>query len=659
MKTLFICLILFPGALFAQKKGQPLIDSLIGALPALKEDTFKVKALSKIAETYLQIDPAQGIGYAQRGLGAAEKLDWKRGIARLDNVLGLLIGDTGNNNQARVYFEKSYVLNKELGNSFSMISNLSNIGRSYQRESEFSRALDYFLRALAIAEQIRSPEQMALVGTNITGAFVTQKNYGKAFEYGTMTLHNGELSHTPNNIGKALFQLGVIKLETKDSAAAKDYFGKALTVYEEMGNKPAIAQVLVSMAATESPDYKKVIGVLLQARAILDEMGPSSIISIGDLVDLGKAYYDLATHGPASDKAILLNKGEAYLKRGIQLARETGNAEYEAEMLQTLSLIEEERGEYKPALENFKTYFSINDSLFSQDKKNELAGLEGKHQIDLKDKELAIGNLRLASQQRALIGLITGLILLGIIGGLLLRQNRMRKRSNEVLMGLNNRLDEANKVKVKFFGILSHDLRSPVSNLVNYLYLLKNEPALLPADERAAHQEQISQSTEELLETMETMLLWSKEQMDHFTPDIRMVRVAALFDHLQKFFGQAGPVDIRYPDPGALEVSADENYLKVIMQNLTSNAIKALRSNPGGSIVWKAWKEGGQTFLSITDNGPGIDAAQAKALFEEGGAVNAPTGFGFHLIRDLARAIRFTLSIESAPGAGTTILLSC
>lgn len=75
-----------------------------------------------------------------------------------------------------------------------------------------------------------------------------------------MTLNYGQLSHTPNNIGKALLHLGVIKSETKDTVSAREYMEKALKVYEEMDNQPAIAQVLVSMAPLEYPDYQKALG---------------------------------------------------------------------------------------------------------------------------------------------------------------------------------------------------------------------------------------------------------------------------------------------------------------------------------------------------------------------------------------------------------------
>ena len=62
--------------------------------------------------------------------------------------------------------------------------------------------------------------------------------------------------------------------------------------------------------------------------------------------------------------------------------------------------------------------------------------------------------------------LIAGLTLAVTIGGLLFWQSRSRKKTNTTLIVLNNQLDDANKVKARFFSILSHDLRCPIVNLV-------------------------------------------------------------------------------------------------------------------------------------------------------------------------------------------------
>jgi signal transduction histidine kinase len=539
-----------------------------------------------------------------------------------------------------------------------MITSLNNIGRSYQRESNFSKALDYYFKALTIAEEFNDYGQIALVGTNLTASYITQRNFTKSLEYAQMTLKYAELSHTPNNIAKALEFLGTIKMDEKDTVAAKSYMAKALKVYEGIDNPAGVAQILTAMAPLEYPDYKKAIETMLKAQKILDTISPKSYTSIGNLGNLGTTYFDLAKHSPAAERKKLFKKSEYYLMHALKICKEMNNTEYMATLYSNLSALDEEKENYKSALANLKKNVFINDSLFSQDKKNELAGMENKHNIDLKNKEIAINQLELTGQRKTQIGLIVGLVLLGIIGGLLLWQNRMRKKSNTTLMVLNNQLDEANKVKAKFFGILSHDLRSPISSLINFLNLLKNEPELISADERASYQQQIGESTEELLQTMETMLIWSKEQMDHFKPEIRIVQVSDLFDYLQKFFARTSAVQISFSNPESLEVSSDENYLNVIMQNLTSNAIKALRNDPEGTIIWKARKVGEKTILSITDNGPGLHADQIKVLYHEESGVNAKTGFGFHLIRDLAKAIQYRIYIESKPGMGTTFVLS-
>ncbi len=300
----------------------------------------------------------------------------------------------------------------------------------------------------------------------------------------------------------------------------------------------------------------------------------------------------------------------------------------------------------------------MNDSLFSQEKKNEIAGLEGKHNLAVKDQEIALNKLTLATQRRNQFALMAGLGFLVIIGGLLYWQSRSRKKTNTTLMVLNNQLDEANKVKARFFGILSHDLRSPIVNLVHFLHLQKDSPDLLNGKQRASQHQKISESAESLLNTMEAMLLWSKEQMESFRPNIKMIAVGDLFDYIENFFGQTGHVSFRFDFVPGTMIPADENYLRTIMQNLTSNAIRALKNTPNAVIEWKAKTEADKIVLSITDNGPGIEPTRARSLFDESVVSNEKTGFGLHLIRDLAKAIQYKIAVESEQGKGTTFSLT-
>ena len=245
-----------------------------------------------------------------------------------------------------------------------------------------------------------------------------------------------------------------------------------------------------------------------------------------------------------------------------------------------------------------------------------------------------------------------------ILGAVFLNQNLIRKKTNTALLQLNTELKEANKIKTTFFGIITHDLRSPITNLINFLTLQKRHPGLLSTEQIADRENKITESAKSLLETMESMLLWSKGQMEHFKPVITTVPVNNLFSYLQKFFSETEHVLFQFSNPHGLTVNTDEDYLKTIMHNLTANAVKAVQLTPDAKIEWKAWAENGKTYFSITDNGVGINEDKLSALYEETIANGSRQGLGLHIIRDLAKAIGCVVKFEPDNKVGTTFILS-
>ena len=660
MKNLLLPAALFLSlSLFGQKKGQALVDSLLIELGKAKEDTSKVLLFNQVGVAYMNFAPKEEFKYMEQGIALAEKLHWKKGIANMNNNLGLMVGDTGDNKGARQRFEAALPIYRELGSTINQVNALNNIGRTYQRESNYSEAIKYFFQALAIAEEFQNYEKISLVCTNITVSFLNQSNYSKAEEYAQRSLKNGELAQYPLDIGKAQLLLGTIKLHQNDTAAARTYLTQSLATYQDMGNLPSQASVLTNLADLDYPDYPKMLDKLEEARKIYEQVGEVTISTIDNLTNLGYDWYRYSLTVEEPRRSVYLQKAENYLLKAVGLCKDQSNTQGLVPLYQDLSELERTKGKYQLALDYYRQSVAINDSLTSQDKKNEIAGLEGQHKLDLKEQELAMNKLTVANQRKTQIGLIVGLFFIAVIAGLLYWQSESRKKTNTTLMVLNNQLDEANKLKATFFGILSHDLRSPISNLVHFLHLQRDAPDLLSETDQTDHQQKITQSAEDLLNNMESMLVWSKGQMEHFKPNIKMVPVQDLFGHISRFFGPVEHVRLEFKPVGEdLALSTDENYLQIIMQNLTSNAIKALRGRPNGVVEWSAWKDGGKTILSIKDNGVGIGNADMKALYGEGKEVNGRTGLGLHLVRDLAKAIRCTISVEAQEGVGTRFVLA-
>nr|WP_298934689.1 HAMP domain-containing sensor histidine kinase [uncultured Dyadobacter sp.] len=127
---------------------------------------------------------------------------------------------------------------------------------------------------------------------------------------------------------------------------------------------------------------------------------------------------------------------------------------------------------------------------------------------------------------------------------------------------------------------------------------------------------------------MESILLWSKSQMEQFEPVIRQVHVETLFDYMKRLFASTTQIEFIYDAPEGLMVLTDENYLRTIMQNLTSNAVKVLANQPGGYIHWLARCDQGEVVLVIRDNGPGISDGQLRALYQQDAVINGKTGLG-------------------------------
>jgi signal transduction histidine kinase len=650
---LFLCCFLCR----AQKEGQALIDSLMQVLPGRKADTGKVTLFARISRLYYGVDPRRGFVFADSALALSQQLEWKRGIAESYNNLGLLTGDTGNNAGAREYFEKSLAINRALGAQTAIISNLNNIGRRYARENNFARAADLYFQALALADSLGNNEQAALVGTNLTALYILQQDFPKAIAYADSTIKKGRAGNALIHVSKALELLGVIYLQTGDTLRARRDFDSAMAIDEQLGNKVAMIQVLTNIGSAES-DPRKALVVFKRVQQLLDEIGGSSENVIVNLANLGINTLSVAESESGQERRRDLAFAVDWLGRADRLSLSTHDVVFEPDIQEGLANALAEEGDYKAALEHYKRLKALNDSIFSQDSKNKIAGLESRRSIELKNKEIENRELQIANQRKTLWLLVIGLGLLGVIGAILYRQSVIRKRTNTTLIRLNNELSAANKIKAKFFAILSHDLRSPIAGLLNFLQLQKKKPGSMTTAEIADYWDKVGSSATALLETMEAMLLWSKGQMEHFKPNVSPVAIKPLFSRLERFFADTEGVAFSFQCEGDPVLDTDDNFLWTIMQNLTANAIKAVGQTSGARIDWRAWQEGSSCFFSISDNGPGVAPEQLKALYADDTAITgARQGLGLHIIRDLAKAIGCVITLRAQP-VGTAFVLA-
>ena len=544
---------------------------------------------------------------------------------------------------------------------------LLKLGEQYANKSDYTSAMDCYQQSLTLAQDMDSDSLIAHCYRSLATIAYRQGDVAKDSAYNFKALGIYRKINDKLDEAMCLKRIGAGYLNRGKLPEAKKYLEAALAIFKQVNKQQMIASVYSNMAVVYKGDYRKSIELELAAKKIWDKYPPDNDQALINLGNLGVAYfYMVRFQGLKSvkhdaiipaDSATNLVRAETYIRQAIQLAKRQNDADNTAYYSEILSELQFHNGDYKNAYLNYFLYQTIDDSIFSQQNKNKIAELENKNVLDKKNREIETQRLHVREQERNIILLISGLVTLFIIGTLFYRLSVVRKQKNAELTRLNEQLDNANKTKAKFFAILTHDLRSPIANLVNFLQLQKRHPQLLNEEQKAEQEKKITGSALSLLNVMEEILLWGKGQMESFKPQKKNVPVIELFSHLRDFFFAVPGIDFQYPDDEDLNVYTDENYLKTIMHNLTQNSVNVLKNISGASITWKAWKDGDLLKLSITDNGKGMSAEQEKKFHENSPVSSAKQGLGLHLIKDMTQIIGCTLILESGENTGTRFIL--
>ncbi|NLE35372.1 MAG: hypothetical protein GX622_09735 [Bacteroidales bacterium] len=246
------------------------------------------------------------------------------------------------------------------------------------------------------------------------------------------------------------------------------------------------------------------------------------------------------------------------------------------------------------------------------------------------------------------------------------RSDELRSR-NEHIARQNKKLSETISLKNKVFSVISHDLRSPVVNILYTLYMLKEEEF---RDRTELMADACIQSSQQLITLLENMLVWGRGQEDmiryapaeHDLADLILTNISILKDGADR-----KDISINFTQVGKTKGWFDRDLIDIVIRNLLSNAIKY--TNHGGrvTIVVRQKEEiSDWVTISICDNGIGISLERQKRLFTESELESTPgtdsekgTGIGLRLAHELVTLSKGTITVESTPGSGScfTVML--
>ena len=209
---------------------------------------------------------------------------------------------------------------------------------------------------------------------------------------------------------------------------------------------------------------------------------------------------------------------------------------------------------------------------------------------------------------------------------------------------------------------LAHDLRTPLTRLRGTAELALQDGGD-PADARAALAGCVNES-DRLLHLLETLLDISAAEggalkLNRSRVDLGTLATRAL--DLYREVAEEKNIAMTLETAGTAIVDADAIRLGQAVNNLVDNALKY--SPAGGRVTLAVASDPSAAVITVTDNGPGVVAAERTAIFRRfyrSDASRSQRGFGLGL--SLAKAIveahGGTIAVEDAPGGGSRFTVS-
>lgn len=348
LRFLFLFFIGLEMSAFAQNQK---IDSLKKILETERGDIGKAVLLNEIADLYKSENPAYTKEFAEKALVLSKKnsqkgeegkayinlgnysiisgdyaaaLDYFRlakelfeennpsehtkELARVYGSIGIVFSEQSNYSKALEYHLKALKIYEKENDKQTLSKIYNNIGIVYKSRNENTEALKYFIKTQKLQDSLNDPA-VGITSTNIGNVYLEQENYPKAFEYYQKAENEFQKNPNPRGLGELYNNLGLYYRQTGKELNAVGSWDKAIASFKSIDDKFGISDTYYFLGRfyLSKKDFKNAIDYTEMANSLAKELSLLEMLALSEkqLRDIYEASgdYQLALqHGKTYDE---------------------------------------------------------------------------------------------------------------------------------------------------------------------------------------------------------------------------------------------------------------------------------------------------------------------------------------------------------------------
>ncbi|PJJ85059.1 tetratricopeptide repeat-containing sensor histidine kinase [Mucilaginibacter auburnensis] len=553
-------------------------------------------------------------------------------------------------------------------------------------------------------------------GQNLVGAaqlkaakmHYNQGNYLKSLTMALPVYQEAVRNQQPDMAADAGNLIGLVELAQGRPQEALAYFKRAKAANEALHKEGRLAANLlnISLAKSDLHQLDSAVTFIKQSLSIskrrhlhnLTAMGNNHLADFyarqGKLAQAEQLYHTVIGNkvyqdGWENSFAYAGLAGIAFERRQYPLAAKLADRSYQlsltidakwdaARALELAHRSYKAMGSIDSAYKRLLIYKDVSDSIFNATKEQQINKLKLEAQatenqnlrnaISMAEQKQKINHLYVITVTAIIIAVLLSALLIyrriSHRNQLLEREQAASKKHSRIIEEQNKKLNRLNQDKDRLLSIISHDLRSPFASLQSTLTVFRAEG--LSVDELSGLLGELSTQVNAASLMLDSLLIWAANQLEGVSTRMVPIDLVAKVDKVISFMSVAARdkgIEIIHEKDTLPHVCADADQIRIIIQNLLSNALKF--TPKGGYIRISYTINDDEVVLAVRDSGVGMSPSVLAGLLSGndsysstyGTANEKGIGLGLQLVRDFAAKNALILSGDSVPGEGTAFFL--